>query len=342
MGKIQGKSSADDMFKKPLATELAWLDVALDEVGQTEIAGSKDNPRIEAYHATTTLKATDDETPWCSSFVNWVFKQLNYKRTNSAAAKSWLDWGIKIEKPIRGCVVILSRDGGNHVTFWMKQDGAGFIGFGGNQNNRVGNNWYANGRVLGYRWPSEAKDLLEPETAKTPSDNMIALAWKKPTWDKHIRAEFTKSECPDIIPTDIAEWCPKYAQLSRPERVEFWCVLAVAICYRESGYNPDASMVESNGDVSEGLFQMTYGNYGCPKSKKDGDLRDPFINITGAVKNFEKWVKLDKVVSQGGYVKYGAAPAKGIARYWSVARDRDSKSKHHKAEIQAKTLALFA
>ena len=32
------------------------------------------NRRIIEYHSTTTLRATDDETPRCSSFVKWVMK----------------------------------------------------------------------------------------------------------------------------------------------------------------------------------------------------------------------------------------------------------------------------
>lgn len=50
--------------------KLSYL-VAKTQLGQKEISGSKDNPKIVEYHDATTLKATDDETPWCASFVNW-------------------------------------------------------------------------------------------------------------------------------------------------------------------------------------------------------------------------------------------------------------------------------
>lgn len=137
-----------------------WMKVVAGEMGQNEISGAEDNPRIVAYHKTTTLKASDDETPWCSSFVNWVFAQLGLKRTNSAAAKSWLEWGIKLRAPQFGCVVVMPRTGGNHVTFWLRAEQrngvAGFIGRGGNQSNTVKDSWYANSTVSGYRWPSES------------------------------------------------------------------------------------------------------------------------------------------------------------------------------------------
>jgi hypothetical protein len=45
-------------------------EIAKAELGTTEVPGTQNNPRILEYHATTTLKATTDEVPWCSSFVN--------------------------------------------------------------------------------------------------------------------------------------------------------------------------------------------------------------------------------------------------------------------------------
>ena len=55
-----------------------WLEIALKEVGVSEIKGGE-NKRILEYHASTTLKAKEDEIPWCSSFVNWCMVQaLNW------------------------------------------------------------------------------------------------------------------------------------------------------------------------------------------------------------------------------------------------------------------------
>lgn len=65
------------------------MPIAKAEMGIYEnSAPGKHNKRIIEYHAVTTLKATTDETPWCSSFVNWVVKQAGYKGTDSALAKS--------------------------------------------------------------------------------------------------------------------------------------------------------------------------------------------------------------------------------------------------------------
>ena len=66
--------------------------IAQIQLGQKEIEGSKDNPKIVGYHKATTLVATDDETPWCSSFVNWCLIisaiLLNPEMANSLLLKA--------------------------------------------------------------------------------------------------------------------------------------------------------------------------------------------------------------------------------------------------------------
>ena len=74
------------------------LEVARGEIGTKEIRGGRDNPRVLAYHQATSLKASNDETSWCSSFVNWTMKQAGVRGTNSAAARSWLNWGVSVPK----------------------------------------------------------------------------------------------------------------------------------------------------------------------------------------------------------------------------------------------------
>lgn len=75
-----------------------WLEVARGELGTTEIRGGRDNPRVVEYHQATSLKAKDDETSWCSSFVNWSMQQAGVAGTNSAAARSWLHWGQAVPR----------------------------------------------------------------------------------------------------------------------------------------------------------------------------------------------------------------------------------------------------
>jgi uncharacterized protein (TIGR02594 family) len=138
----------------------SWLLTALKELGQSEIKGAKHNKRIIEYHSLTTLKATDDETPWCSSFTNWVLDQNKIKGTGSAAAISWLNWGQKTE-PKLGAITIVTRASDTnpnaaHVGFlWCDANDRIFI-IGGNQGDKVSIAPYRTSSVIGYRWPHES------------------------------------------------------------------------------------------------------------------------------------------------------------------------------------------
>ncbi len=103
------KSSLENSSLKPYE----W---AKGEIGQTEIVGSKHNPRIVWYHSFTTLHATDDETPHCSSFMCAAAEENGYESTRSAAAKSWLNYGDEGNGSI-GDICVLKRVGGHHVAF---------------------------------------------------------------------------------------------------------------------------------------------------------------------------------------------------------------------------------
>ena len=74
------------------------LEIARGELGTHEIRGAANNPRVLEYHQATALKATNDETSWCSSFVNWTMQQAGVPSTHSAAARSWLNWGQAVPK----------------------------------------------------------------------------------------------------------------------------------------------------------------------------------------------------------------------------------------------------
>lgn len=134
-----------------------WLSIAEEELGTREIRGHDHNPRIVEYHHTTTLKASDDETPWCSSFVNWCFDQAGMAGTDSAAARSWRRWGRKLDRPRKGCVVVFSSSRGptsGHVGYFEREQRNHILVLGGNQQNAVNYSSYPKSRLLEYRWPT--------------------------------------------------------------------------------------------------------------------------------------------------------------------------------------------
>lgn len=100
-GAVEGALDAQGLLGAgPAAQSTAprWLEVARGELGTAEIRGARDNARVVEYHQATSLRARDDETSWCSSFVNWTMRQSGIEGTGSAAARSWLRWGQAVPR----------------------------------------------------------------------------------------------------------------------------------------------------------------------------------------------------------------------------------------------------
>ena len=133
------------------------FDLAQRYLGITEIQGEQDHPLIRWWHSLTTMGETDDQVPWCSSFVNGICWELRLPRSKSAAARSWLDVGVAVppeDARVGHDIVILSRGSSptaGHTGF--------FAGWGedtvrilaGNQGNRVSIASYPRDRILGIR-----------------------------------------------------------------------------------------------------------------------------------------------------------------------------------------------
>lgn len=134
-----------------------WMQIARSQLGVKEYSGSSNNPKIVEYHKTTIGRA-NDSVAWCSSFVNWVMKKAGHSGTNAANARSWLNWGRRLSKPVPGCVVVFWRSSPRswkgHVGFYVGTAGSSVKVLGGNQGNAVTISNYPKSRVLGYRWPS--------------------------------------------------------------------------------------------------------------------------------------------------------------------------------------------
>lgn len=143
----------------------AWLEIAEAEIGTTEKRGGE-NPRIIEYHASTSLKAREDEIPWCASFVNWCLVKAGQKATGSAAAISFAAWGDRLTEPREGCITVIRQrkkgqdhatgsSSGNHVAFFKHiKDGRIYL-LGGNQGDQVKVSSFGLGSydVIAYRWP---------------------------------------------------------------------------------------------------------------------------------------------------------------------------------------------
>ena len=123
--------------------EPSWMAIARGELGQSEISGSgpaNNNDRISDYHGTTTLGRHEDETPWCSSYVNWVMEQAGIPGTDNALARSWADWGVESDYQPGAVVTFDGNQDGviDHVGLFAGfAENGNLLILGGNQSNEV-------------------------------------------------------------------------------------------------------------------------------------------------------------------------------------------------------------
>lgn len=133
------------------------MKVAYGELGVKALPEGQSNPRITEYHAGTNIAGYDDKAAWCSSFINWVFNRVGVSGTDSALARSWLNWGVALESPVEGCVVVLEREDPSgwmgHVGLYLRTEGERIYLLGGNQLDEVCEHNYDSSAVIAYRWP---------------------------------------------------------------------------------------------------------------------------------------------------------------------------------------------
>lgn len=163
-----------------------WYQIATAELGEQEIRGKEDNPRIVAYQQATGLKAEDDETPWCGAFVAWCLREsgIHYNKERAASARSWLSFGRKLKNPTIGCIVVFWRGKPNgwqgHVGFYAGRDSQGrILVLGGNQDDEVSIKPHSADRLLGYRWPSDVPlppDIQPLHQSGVVQGTMVAIA----------------------------------------------------------------------------------------------------------------------------------------------------------------------
>lgn len=153
--------AVDGIFGKQTRTAIErlcvpnWIKTALKEVGVKEIVGKNHNARVLEYHATTSGAYTNDEVPWCGSFVNWVIlKHFDKTVFYPERAKAWLTYGKTSIIPVLGSIAVKSRDRGGHVCFVIGKNNDGDLYcVGGNQNNEVNIQLYKKEVFIDFRVP---------------------------------------------------------------------------------------------------------------------------------------------------------------------------------------------
>lgn len=141
-------------------SQFPWMAVALGEAGVAENTHpGRRNERVMEYLHCVNRSISDDETPWCAGFVNWVMREVGIAGTGRLNARSFLTWGASVPttSPHYGAVAVLWRvspqSAKGHVAFFCGMEGDNMILLGGNQGNRVQLSPYPYARLLSFRWP---------------------------------------------------------------------------------------------------------------------------------------------------------------------------------------------
>lgn len=142
---------------KMLPDDPDWLKSAWLSEGEKEF----DGPNSSSWIQSIWLKKPggrwfwEQRSPWCGAFTADCFEQVGIPFPKDyARAKAWAGWGTKLDRPVRGCVVVFGRQGGGHVGFVVGEDPNGdLLVLGGNQNDAVRVSKFLRGAALAYRWP---------------------------------------------------------------------------------------------------------------------------------------------------------------------------------------------
>jgi uncharacterized protein (TIGR02594 family) len=150
-------SGSTDLFLPTDFSPYPWMEYALREYGIKGISARGRTVNVVAYLKATGVGRSNDETAWCSAFVNWCMLMAGFPGSGKANARSWLEWGgVSLEFPAYGSVVVLWRGARNgplgHVGFFVGMQGDRLLLLGGNQGNAVSIRPYPKERVLGIRW----------------------------------------------------------------------------------------------------------------------------------------------------------------------------------------------
>jgi uncharacterized protein (TIGR02594 family) len=146
-----------------------WLAAAWAEFGVREIPGKDDAPEILRYFRDAGDTSVETEaTPWCAAFLGAMLKRAGYAGTGSLLARSYLDWGDRLDAARFGAVVVLSRGedpNAGHVGFLLSDTNGKLYLLGGNQGDAVTVAAFDRARLLGFRWPKESAEAEHGDDA---------------------------------------------------------------------------------------------------------------------------------------------------------------------------------
>lgn len=150
------------MTTRTTLPNLPWMKAATAKMGIREIAGSKHNPTILGWLKLLGAWWSNDEEPWCGTFVAICLKEANLPIIKHwYRAKAWAEYGVRVN-PGYGALLVFGREGGGHVGFYVGEAlrmirGKPTLCYyvrGGNQANMVKDAWLEASRLIDARYPA--------------------------------------------------------------------------------------------------------------------------------------------------------------------------------------------
>ena len=90
--------------------KVPWLDYLVRHIGLKEIPGPEHEPQIVAWGRDAGIGWwNNDEDAWCAVAVNGAMGNTGYPSTRSALARSFTTYGTRLDKPVRGAIVVFPR-----------------------------------------------------------------------------------------------------------------------------------------------------------------------------------------------------------------------------------------
>jgi uncharacterized protein (TIGR02594 family) len=129
---------------------------ALELYGTTEIVGKESNPVIMGWAQELGIKHyNNDDIPWCGLYIAILMHRAGRPVVKDPLwARNWANFGVKVDQPMLGDVLVFSRESGGHVGLYISQSSTHYHVLGGNQNNQVNIVLIAKNRLIASRRPA--------------------------------------------------------------------------------------------------------------------------------------------------------------------------------------------
>jgi uncharacterized protein (TIGR02594 family) len=116
-----------------------------------------DNKELREYLKSDKQALGDpSKLPWCGDAVQTAIALTlpdEIIPANPYWAQNWQKFGVAMEEPALGAILVFVREGGGHVGFYAGEDEKNYFVLGGNQKNSVSIAPVAKKQCIAVRWP---------------------------------------------------------------------------------------------------------------------------------------------------------------------------------------------